>query len=339
MNKIFKQVAVLAFAGLTAISFQGVAQRHGGGGGGSHGGGGGGGRGGFGGGGHASAPSRSSFGGGGHVNAPSHGGFGGGQSARSFTPRSSGGGFNRTSGRGNAFHGPSPIVRGGGYTRGGTTVRSGGFGRTSVRGNTYRPMGGSRTVYNSHTTVVNRGYVHGGYYGSPHMSYYHPSRPVGLFGHPRYGYSYHSYRPYYWGPSYHPIGFFTGALLGAAISLSWQNHPYRYYNGVYYEPYNSGYRVIAPPVGIRISTLPAGFSEIPVEGTNFYYYGGTFYRNYGNDYGVVEAPYGAVVYNLPDGAQEVTVNGNRYMFYNNTYYQPFDDNGTDAYEVVDVREQ
>jgi hypothetical protein len=322
MNKIFKQVAVVAFAGLTAISFQGVAQRHGGGG---HGGGGG----------HTSGGSRGGFGGG-HASAPSRGGFGGGHSARSFSPRPSGGSFNRPSVHTNTFNRPSPVVRSNGFNRG-STVRSNGFGRTSVRTNSYRP--GGRTVYN-HTTVVNRGYVRGGYYGrSSHVSYYHPGRPVSLFGRPHFGYYYHPYRPYYWGPSYHPIGFFTGALLGAAISLSWQNHPYRYYNGVYYEPYNSGYRVIAAPVGIRINSLPAGFSEIPVDGVNFYYYGGTFYRNYGSEYEVTAAPFGAVVYNLPDGAQEVTVNGNRYMFYNNTYYSPFNDNGTDAYEVVDVREQ
>lgn len=316
MDKIFKKVALVIFISIMATSYQSMAQRHGGGG---HGGG-------FGGG-HSMGHSG---GFGGHS-----GGFGGGHSARPFAPRPSGG-FNRPA-HTNTFNRPSPTVRS--YSH--TTVRPGGFNRTTVHSGFGRPVNSyHRTTVVNHTTVINRGYVRGGYYGHPtHISYYHPVRPVYVFGHPHYGYYYHPYRPYYWGPTWHPIGFFTGALIGAAIELSWNNHPYRYYNGVYYEPYNSGYRVIAPPVGIRINALPPGFSEIPVDGVNYYYYGGTFYRNYGNEYAVVAAPFGAVVYQLPDGAQEVTVNGNRYMFYNNTYFQPFNDNGNDAYEVVDVRER
>lgn len=298
MNRIFKKIALVIFMSITAISYQSMAQRHGGGG-------------------HSSGSHGGGFGGG--HSSGSHGGFGGGHSQRSFAARPSGG-FNHA-GHTNSFNRPSP------------TVHSN-FNHSTVRSNSYH---GVNRSYVSHTTVINHGYVRGGYYGGGRMGYYHPSRPLFMFGHTHYGYYYHPYRPYYWGPSYHPIGFFTGALLGAAITLSWNNHPYHYYNGVYYEPYNSGYRVIAAPVGIRINTLPQGYSEIPVNGVNFYYYGGTYYRNYGNGFEVTAAPFGAVVYNLPEGAQETTINGNRYMVYNNTYYQPFNDNGNDAYEVVDVR--
>ena len=314
MNSIAKKIALLVFISITAISFQDVAQRRGGG-------------------------SRGFGGGGGRSGATGHGsGFGGNRPSASTR----GGSFSNPGASSRSF-GSRPL---GGSLNRSNSVRSNGFGRSGaynrpsvIRGNSYGRSGG-RTVVNNynHTTVINRGYVHGGYYGrGGGVGYYHPSRPMFLFGHPHYGYYYHPFRPYYWGPSYHPIGFFTGVLIGTAIELSWQNRAYHYYNGVYYEPYNSGYRVIAPPAGIRINSLPPGFDEIPVNGVNFYYYGGTFYRNYGGGYEVTAAPVSAVVYNLPNGAQETTIDGNKYVFFNNTYFQPFNDNGTDAYEVVDIR--
>lgn len=306
MNKVFQRIAVVIFMSITTLSFQATAQRHGGGGG--HGGG-------FGG--HGGG--RSSFGG-------NHGGFGGGavHSARPFEARPSGG-FNRHVSQG-AFNRPATV-------HSNRFASHDGFGRRA-------PVIHNRTVVNNYhrTTVINRGYVHGGYYGHPSVvRYYHPVRPVYLFGHPHYGYLYHPYRPYYWGPSWHPVGFFVGALASAAIIISFNHQPYHYYSGVYYEPYNGGYRAIAPPIGISINVLPPGYDEIPVDGINYYYYGGVYYRNYGSEYRVVAAPYGAVVYNLPDGAEQVTVNGNIYMYYNNTYYQPINDNGNNAYEVVDIR--
>jgi hypothetical protein len=148
-------------------------------------------------------------------------------------------------------------------------------------------------------------------------------------------YAYHPYHPYYWGPSWHPIGFFAATLAADAFYFSIANQPYYYDDGVYYEPTTGGYTAIPPPVGAIVNTIPDGYETVQVGDDYFYYYAGTFYI--GTDQGgyqVVTAPLGAVVTDIPDGAAEQDINGQSYLIYNNTYYQPVSQNGQDAYEVV-----
>jgi len=149
-------------------------------------------------------------------------------------------------------------------------------------------------------------------------------------------YAYHPYHPYYWGPRWHPFGFFLGALTADAIMLSIDGSAYYYDDGVYYSPYNGGYQAVAPPIGAVVSYLPSGFETIPMGDDTYYYYGGVFYVSQGGSYRVVPAPVDAIVTQIPEGATEQNINGQSYLLYNNTYYIPVSSNGQDAYQVVQV---
>ena len=155
----------------------------------------------------------------------------------------------------------------------------------------------------------------------------------------RYTYYYHPYRPYYWGPSWYPIGFWAAALATTAAIISFQERQYYYDQGVYYAPAVSGggYAVVPAPVGAVVYSLPSGYTTVSVGGYNYYYYGGVFYIDNGNgSFEVVAPPSGAIVYELPAGAQEVIISGRQYVVYNGTYYMPFSNNGQYGYEVVGV---
>ena len=147
-------------------------------------------------------------------------------------------------------------------------------------------------------------------------------------------YSYHPYHPYYWGPRWHPVGFFLASLAADAIRLSIGNQLYYYDDGCYYLPSSGGYSVVPPPVGAVVSYLPDGYETCMVGNDTIYYYGGAFYISVAGGYQVVQAPVGAVVSQLPVGAVDQQINGQDILVYNNVYYQPISQDGQDAYEVV-----
>jgi hypothetical protein len=149
-------------------------------------------------------------------------------------------------------------------------------------------------------------------------------------------YAYHPYHPYYWGPRWHPIGFFLSALAANAIRLSIGNQYYYYDDGCYYVPSNGGYAAVPPPLGASVNYLPDGYETIDLGDTEYYYYAGTFYVYDGQNYQVVQAPAGAVVSQLPDGAIQQDVNGQTFFLYNNTYFEPISQDGQDAYQVVQM---
>jgi hypothetical protein len=168
------------------------------------------------------------------------------------------------------------------------------------------------------------------------------SRPPVVFGGRRY-YSYHRYyphpyTPFYYGPRWHPYGFFLPSLIGAAIAIDFENRHYYYDEGVFYEPFNNGYQVIPAPPGAYVPSLPAGFQQLMVGGETYFYFGGAFFVSNGGNYEVVQAPAGAVVYNLPEGATTEQVDNYSYLQFNGTYYQPIQVNGQDAYEVVELEQ-
>ena len=123
-------------------------------------------------------------------------------------------------------------------------------------------------------------------------------------------------------------------MAATAVAINVANSMYYYNSGVYYEPVSGGYTVVAAPPGATISVLPSGCSPVIVSGTTYYYYGGTFYAAVGQGYQVVSPPQGAIVDQLPSGAVEVQQNGITYLKYNGTLYQPVQDNGEDAYQVM-----
>lgn len=163
-----------------------------------------------------------------------------------------------------------------------------------------------------------------------HVNVYHTGDNRG--SHPYY---YHPYHPYYWGPHWHPVGFFLSALAADAIWFSFNNQRYYYDDGCFYLPQNGGYAVVTAPIGAMVTSLPQGY-ETPVaaDGQTYYYYAGVFYISTGNGYQVVAAPPGAVIYNLPQGAADQQIDGQDFLVYNNTFYEPISQDGQDAYQVV-----
>jgi hypothetical protein len=161
------------------------------------------------------------------------------------------------------------------------------------------------------------------------VNVYHTGNYRGI--HPYY---YHPYRPYYWGPHWHPVGFFLSALAADAIWFNFNNTRYWYDDGCFYLPQNGGYAVVTAPIGAIVASLPPGYETPVVDGVTYYYFAGVFYTYTGQGYVVVAAPPGAVIYQLPDGAVDQQVDGQDFLVYNNTWYEPISQDGQDAYEVV-----
>jgi hypothetical protein len=161
------------------------------------------------------------------------------------------------------------------------------------------------------------------------VNVYHTGTYRGI--HPYY---YHPYRPYYWGPHWHPVGFFLSALASDAILFNFNNQRYWYDDGCFYLPQNGGYDVVAAPIGAIVASLPPGYETPVVDGVTYYYFAGVFYTSTGQGYQVVAAPPGAVIVQLPDGAVDQQVDGQDFLVYNNTFYEPISQDGQDAYEVV-----
>ncbi|SJZ61092.1 DUF6515 family protein [Sediminibacterium ginsengisoli] len=113
------------------------------------------------------------------------------------------------------------------------------------------------------------------------------------------------------------------SVPSASIRLTFGGLPYYYSGGIYYRPYGNYYRVIPPPIGIHISTLPAGYWPMRWGGGAYFYFNGIFYRHQNNGYEVVRAPVGADVPEIPRDANVVVIDGNKYYEYNGTYFQEF----------------
>ncbi|MCM5663724.1 DUF6515 family protein [Galbibacter mesophilus] len=190
-------------------------------------------------------------------------------------------------------------------------------------------------INNRHTVVV----------ANP-RPYRRPPYRYGGFGfycyHPYY---YHPFRPFYWGPIWHPWGFFVASLATTAIIVSIENDANEYYydQGNYYNKVEDGYTVIQAPVGATIKVLPDGYEVVEQGGsgstTNNYYYGGAYYEKTGDGYTVVPPTAGTIVENLPEGAEEVRVGDQTYVKYGETYYQPVQVDGKNMYEVAEVKEE
>ncbi len=205
----------------------------------------------------------------------------------------------------------------------------------------YSPVAGNRGYANRPYAGINRvgyrpGYTNRGY---TRLNY---SRPPVIYGGRRfythYNYAYHPYRPRIYGSYYRPVGFFTAALSLGAISIALDNQYYRYDQGVYYQPYNNGYRVIPAPQGATIGSLPDGYTTVPSGNETFYYFAGSFYERSSQGYTVIDAPAGAIVYDLPEGCTELKIGNITYLQFNNTIFQPIVIDGENAYEVVDLEE-
>ena len=78
-------------------------------------------------------------------------------------------------------------------------------------------------------------------------------------------------------------------------------HGIHYYShGIYYRPYDRGYRVIRPPVGIVIASLPLGYIDLHVGDHVYARYNDVYYRPVSRGYMVVEPPPSAPPAPQPD---------------------------------------
>lgn len=153
-------------------------------------------------------------------------------------------------------------------------------------------------------------------------------------------YFYHPYRPFYWGPAWHPWGWFVATLATTAIIVSINNQKYHYDQGTYYVASDGGYTVVQAPVGATVKTIPKEAQVVEVnETTNNYYYGGAYYEKSDEGYTVVPATAGTIVPNLPEGGEEVKIGEVTYVQFGDTYYQPIQVDGNDMYEIVEVKEE
>lgn len=185
----------------------------------------------------------------------------------------------------------------------------------------------------NNSTHINNGYPRNSYNPYVRPPYYYGG--VNYYCH--FGYSYHPYKPFYWGPVWHPWGFFITAMAATAIIVSVENQQYHYDQGVYYVASNGGYTVVQAPVGATITTLPPNTQTVVVNETvNNYYYGGTYYEKSEKGYTVVPPTAGTIVENLPEGAKEEKVGNQVYMKLGDVYYQPIKKDGKNMYEVVQV---
>jgi hypothetical protein len=124
-------------------------------------------------------------------------------------------------------------------------------------------------------------------------------------------------------------------LPSSYFSISFGGIGYRYWDGVFYRPYNNLFTVIAPPIGIFINVLPVGYRRIYVHDYTYYYYNGTYYDQRGNDYYVVSPPVGAVVESLPAGYETVVIDGETFYTADGAQYKPVvQQNGEIWYEVI-----
>jgi hypothetical protein len=81
------------------------------------------------------------------------------------------------------------------------------------------------------------------------------------------------------------------SLPFGAVSVLFGNSHYHYYNGLYYRPYDRGYIVVQPPIGIIVPSLPPGCISVMIGPRPYYRYENVFYVPLENNhYRVVEKP-------------------------------------------------
>ncbi len=113
-------------------------------------------------------------------------------------------------------------------------------------------------------------------------------------------------------------------LPGEAIVIRHHRVNYHYHNGYYYRPYGTSYRIIGPPVGIRVRVIPAGYYTWVVGPSTYFYFGGTYYTRIRatNEYQVIRPPVGTLVPSLPDDYDEVEMDGEVLYQLNGILYRP-----------------
>ncbi|MBG6233650.1 hypothetical protein IWX76_000205 [Pedobacter sp. CAN_A7] len=195
-------------------------------------------------------------------------------------------------------------------------------------------------------------------YRGPVNSRPHYGRPGYGYGHgygyraPFYGRFYNYYRPY--------LGFSLSVLPFGYYPFYFGQTQFFYSGGLYYRQYEREYKVVVPPVGAEVPSLPEEAQEVTVNGKVFYEYKGVYYQARQNDEGKtvyviagkdgvlntadgqapVDDPNEAVrigdeVQQLPEGSAEVTLKGAQYFVSpDGVYYEKVVADEKVSYKVV-----
>ena len=124
-------------------------------------------------------------------------------------------------------------------------------------------------------------------------------------------------------------------LPAHAVAIRYHNRRYYYHSGLYYVSRDGAYVRVAPPIGIRLATLPAGYVRIVTGSRVFFYAGGVFYAEDvpSGGYIVAEPPVGVLVSKLPRDTAEIEIDGKIFYEYNGILYKPVNTEKK-AYEVA-----
>jgi hypothetical protein len=118
---------------------------------------------------------------------------------------------------------------------------------------------------------------------------------------------------------------------------------YRYYDGLYYKPYQEGYMIVSPPLGIRVTVLPRDFTVVRFGDISYFYTGGIYYHEYAPHLYQVVAPSFTAdditladrLDKLPETTELVQISGKEYYKVNASYYEKtYSENGTGSYILV-----
>lgn len=131
-------------------------------------------------------------------------------------------------------------------------------------------------------------------------------------------------RRHYAYPRYYPVrGQSFLHIPGPSLSIQFGGNPYYYSGGLFYQPFGNYYRILPPPMGIRVNVLPRGYWSFRIGGFPYFYYNGIFYQKNNQTYEVINAPVGAEVPSIPRDAKTVVIDGEKYYEYNGTYFKDF----------------
>ncbi|ABG41115.1 hypothetical protein Patl_2600 [Paraglaciecola sp. T6c] len=162
----------------------------------------------------------------------------------------------------------------------------------------------------------------------------------------------------------------TGALVRKApvnsIALRFGGVSFVFHDGLYYRHVKQGYKVVRPPVGLRVNHLPAGYERIVVRGSAYYFAQGIYYVFDNGAYRVIDEPaylgdeyvtednsvvansleyqqstanntgyeLGKAYDSLPKGAEPVSKDGQQYFKYYDIYFLPQSSNAGVHYLAV-----
>lgn len=195
-----------------------------------------------------------------------------------------------------------------------------------------------------------------GFHGGGRITHFGPG-PVRVYRPGFRGY----YRPYY---AYHN---FYRPFLGLSINvLPFGYYPFYfgpdqfyYSEGLFYRQYDKVYKVVVPPVGAEVPSIPAEAKEVTINGQTFYEYKGVYYNvatnadgktvyvvagkdgvlNTDNNGAVTNTgpQIGDVVDQLPDNYREIIIKGEKYyVSEDGVYYEKVVNGNQVTYKVIGV---